>query len=410
MSTRTPITTVGRYGATVNVFAMTLNGEAVARVEWRELGQRKTRTFRGPKRDREAMARAFADGTAERLRGGEVVAPKRYTVSELWTLYLTAQAVDWRPKTLTLAKARWRVFTEHVDPRTFADLVCPETLDTWRQSLLTTDTSKTGKPMARNQVAHHIQTVKAVWAWAKHRKLLTENPLADYAVRKGRDYAALEVPEYTPAEWGRILGVLDYRDSRQWRPWAAIALDGLLAPRSNAMLKLEWSDVDMVRRVIRWRGELDKVGRTREQPLPRDAVKVLRICRVWARRQDYTGRFVFYGVQERTRDTHWTYSALNGALHKASDKAKVQRVKYRAMHGLRRMAGGNVLATTGDITKVGDWLGDTDVRVLRKSYLRTRTDHLAAVVANTTLPKADKTSNETATAPTKGAADEPSSR
>lgn len=406
MSARTAIATMGRYGATVNVFAVQLNGEAVARVEWRELGQRKTRTFRGPKRDREAMAKAFAEGTAERLRGGEVVAPKRYSVGELWGLYLTAQSVDWRPKTLLLAKARWRVFTEHVDPRTFADLVQPETLDTWRQALLTTNTAKTGKPMARNQVAHHIQTVKAVWAWAKHRKLLRDNPLHEYAVRKGRDYAPLEVPEYTPAEWGRILATFNYRDARQWRPWAAIALDGLLAPRSNALLKLEWDDVDLDRRVIRWRGELDKVGRTREQPLPRDAVKVLRICRLWARKQDYTGAYVFYGVQERTRQGHWTYSALNGQLHKAADAAKVGRVKYRAMHGLRRMAGGNVLAATGDITKVGDWLGDTDVRVLRKSYLRHRTDHLAAVVAATTLPKATKSGDETATAPTKGAADE----
>lgn len=410
MSTRTPITTVGRYGATVNVYAVTLGGEAVARVEWRELGQRKTKTFRGPKRDREAMAKAFAEGTLERLRGGEVVAPKRYTVGELWGLYLVAQSVDWRPKTLLNARNRWKVFGDHVDPRTYADLVQPETLDTWRHALLTTPTGKTGKPMARNQVAHHIQTVKAVWAWAKHRKLLRDNPLHEYAVRKGRDYSALEVPEYTPAEWARILDRLDYREARQWRPWAAIALDGLLAPRSNAMLKLEWRDIDLTRRVIRWRGELDKVGRSREQPLPRDAVKVLRICRVWARRQNYAGPYVFYGVQERTRKGHWTYSALNAQLHKAADAAGIKRVKYRAMHSLRRMAGGNVLAATGDITKVGDWLGDTDVRVLRKSYLRHRTDHLAEVVATTVLPARRKTSNETATAPVGGAVEDTTNR
>lgn len=410
MSTRTPIATVGRYGATVNVYAMTLNGEAVARVEWREFGQRKTKTFRGPKRDREAMAKAFAEGTLDRLKGGEPTAPKRYTVGELWTLYLTAQAVDWRPKTLQLAKARWKVFVDVVDPRTFADLVRPETLDTWRHSLLTTPTDKTGHPMARNQVAHHIQTVKAVWAWAKQRKLLTDNSLADYAVRKGRDYQPLEVPEYTPADWSNILAALNPRDARQWRPWAAIALDGMLAPRSNALLKLTWDDVDMARRVVRWRGELDKVGRTREQPLPRDAVKVLRICRIWARRQAYRGPFVFYGVQDRTRHTHWTYSALNEQLHRAAERANVGYVKYRAMHGLRRMAGGNVLAATGDITKVGDWLGDTDVRVLRKSYLRTRTNHLADVVAATTMPKTRKSGNQTATAPKGGAVGKPAKR
>lgn len=410
MTTRKKLETYGRYGHTVNVFAMTLGAEAVARVEWREMGQRKTKTFRGAKRDRDALARAFAEGTAERLKGGEMVQPKRLTVGDLWTFYLTAHAPDWRPKTATLAKARWRVFTEHVSPLAFADLVQPETLDSWRKTLLEVPTKKTGQPMARNQVAHHIQLVKAVWRFARQRKLLRENGLAEYAVKKGRDYQALQVPEYTPAEWGKILAKLDYRHSRQWRAWAAIALDGLLAPRSNALLKLRWTDVDLTRRVIRWPGQTDKVGRTREQPLPRDAVKVLRICRVWARRQGYTGPFVFYGVQERTRDGHWTYSALNGQLHAASKRAGVPPIKYRAMHSLRRMAGGNVLAATGDITKVGDWLGDSDVRVLRKSYLRQRTDHLAAVVASTTLPKADTSSNETTTAPTKGADDEHASR
>jgi integrase len=408
--TRTALGTYGRYGATVNVYAMTLNGEPVARAEWRELGQRKTKTFRGPKRDREQMARAFAEGTADRLKGGEVAAPKRLTVGELWTLYLTAQAPDWRPKTLALAKARWRVFVDHVNPLTFADLVRPETLDSWRKVLLETATDKTKQPMARNQVAHHIQLVKSVWRFGKQRKLLSDNVLADYEVRKGRDYGALEVPEFSPADWGKILRQFSYRDARQWRPWAAIALDGMLAPRSNALLKLRWTDVDMTRRAIRWPGDTDKVGRTREQPLPRDAVKVLRICRVWARRQEYTGEYVFYGVQVRTRGTHWTYSALNAQLNDACTDAGVKRVKYQGMHSLRRMAGGNVLAATGDITKVGDWLGDTDVRVLRKSYLRQRPEHLATIAAGTALPLADKSGNQTATAPTRGAAGQTTKR
>jgi integrase len=399
--TRKAIEKYGRYGQTVNVFATTLNDEAVARVEWRELGQRKTKTFHGAKRDREAAAKAYAEGVLERLKGGDVAAPKRYTVGELWGAYLTAHAPDWRPKTLMLAKARWKEFGIHVNPHTWADLVQPETLDSWRLALLSTTRVKTNTTMARNQVAHHIQLVKSVWRFARQRKLIADNPLVDYAVKKGRDYGALEVPEYTPAEWGRILAQLDFRDSRRWRPWAAIALDGMLAPRSRALLQLTWDDVDLEKRAIRWPGETDKLGRVRVQPLPRDAVFVLRVCRVWARRQGYTGPYVFYGVQARTKTSTWTYAALNKQLHDAADRADVKRVKYRAMHSLRRMAGGNVLAATGDITKVGDWLGDTDMRVLRKSYLRARPDGLATVVATTHLPQrikqTAKSGNKTAT-------------
>lgn len=412
---RVVIAKLGRYGQTVNVFAAQVNDEPVARVEWRELGQRKTKTFHGTRRDREAAAKAYAEGVLDRLQGGDVVAPKRYTVGELWTAYLTAHAPDWRPKTLILAKARWKPFTQHVNPLTWADLVQPETLDSWRLDLLTSKRDKTAQAMARNQVAHHIQLVKSVWRFAKQRKLIADNPLADYAVKKGRDYGAIEVPEYTPADWAAILKQLPFRDSRRWRPWAAIALDGMLAPRSRALLQLKWTDIDMTARTIRWPGETDKLGRVRVQPLPRDAVFALRVCRVWARRQGYEGAYVFYGVQARTREATWTYAALNKQLHDAADRAGVRKVKYRAMHSLRRMAGGNVLAATGDITKVGDWLGDTDMRVLKKSYLRARPEGLATVVATTKLPPREKqpsskTGNKMATAPTRGAAEETVSR
>lgn len=385
--TRVKIATVGRYGATVNVFTMTLDGEPVARVEWRE-GTRKTMTFRGTKRDRENAAKAYAEGVLQRMQQGEAPAPARLTVRQLWDAYTTAQGPDWRPKTTTLNLQRWRVFTLHVNPNITADLVQPETLDGWRKTLLTIKT-KRGVPMARNQVAHHIQLVKSVWKFARQRKLLRENVLADYAVRKGRDYNALEVPEYSGDEWGKILQQLDYHKALQWRAWCAIALDGLLAARSNALLQLRWADVDLTARTVTWVGRTDKVGKTRIQPLPRAAVMILRVCRVWAKRDDYTGPFVFYGAQKRTRTKAWTYSALNQALHTASRAAGVTPIKYKAMHSLRRMVGGNVLATTGDITKVGDWLGDSDVRVLRKSYLRQRAGDMDTILAAAVLPTRD---------------------
>lgn len=414
-SSRTAIAKFGRYKGTVNVYGLTLDGEPVARVEWRQFGQRKTETFRGPKRDRENAAKSYAEGIAERLRAGDAPKPVRRTVGDLWKAYLTAHGVDWRPKTRTLNASRWRVFTLHVNPLTFADLVTPETLDTWREQLLSTKTGKTGAPMARNQVAHHIQLVKSVFRFARARKLLTENPIADYAVRKGRDYQPLEVAEFTPEEWGKILAELPYRSTRAWRVWLAIALDGLLAPRSNALLKLEWRDVDLAARTVTWRGQLDKVGKTRVQPLPRDAVLAFRVANVWRARIGYAGAYVFPPVQERNAAGHWTYASLNRQLHLACDRAGVGRVKYRAMHGLRRMVGGNVLKVTGDITKVGDYLGDSDVRVLRRSYLRNRPDQLAAVVSAMRLPaaiegKAGASGNETATAPVGGAAAETSTR
>lgn len=399
---RVRIATCGAYGATVNVFGMTLNGEAVARVEWREGPSRYTKTFRGNKADRIAQAKAFAEGTAARLGGVTTSAKKRWTVGELWEAYLLAKGGEWRPKTHTLALARWKPWATYIDPRTYADLVQPETLDRWKAELLVRPTER-GVPMARNQIAHHVQLVKAVWRHARQRRLIGENTLADYAVRTGRDYEPRQVPEYTGEEWAAILGRLDYRSALRWRAWAAVALDGLLGARSRALLQLTWEDVDLVRRTITWPAATDKLGRRRVQPLPRDAVFALRVCRVWARRDRYEGPFVLYGAQQRTRGKAWTYSALNDLLHKAAREAGVRQVPFRAMHSLRRMAAGNVLAVTGDITRVGDWLGDTDVRVLRRSYLRSRPDDLAPVVAAAQLPTTGKTGNQTATGALKGA-------
>lgn len=418
---RSAIDTFGGHGSTVNVFADTLAGEPVARVEWREMvgpvKRRKTETFRGARRDREAAAKVFAKAKAEYLAGAPVGERKRYTVADLWDAYVMANTADWRPKTAKLNASRWKVFCglEGLDPYTFADLVTPETLDAFRLRLLSGKRAKTDEVMARNQVAHHIQLVKSVWRHARQRKLVAENVLADYAVRKGRDYGALEVPEFSPADWALILSQADYRSALRWRAWAAIALDGLLAPRSNALLQITWDDIDLVARTITYPGETDKLGKRRVQPLPRAAVFALRVCRVWAVRDGYLGRHVFYGAQERTREKAWTYSALNAALAKLCEEAEVRRAKYQSMHSLRRMRGKSVLEETGDITKVGAWLGDSDVRVLTRSYLRNRPDDLKHVVAGLSLPartepKGHTSGNETATAPTKGAADKTAKR
>lgn len=403
--TRKALATLGHYGATVNIFADTVGGEPVVRCEWREpqlIGptKRKTATFRGPKREAERQAKAFAEGVIARLTTKSAAPVVRRTVGELWDAYVLAHESDWRPKTAVLAKARWKLFVLHVPATTYADLVSPETLDEWRLSLLTRK-RKHGEGMARNQIAHHIQIVKSVWKFALARKLLATNVLDGYAVRKGRDYKPKVIDEYTPEEFGLILGQLYYRQHGQWRAWAAIALDGLLAPRSNALLQLRWSDLDLTARQVTWPGKTDKLGQRRTQPLSRDAVRILRICKVWARRARYTGDWVFFGGDKRSRDADkpYGYSALNRQLHEAAARAKVEWKPYRAMHGLRRMVAKSVLDATGNLELAGRYIGDTDMRVLKKSYLRHRTDDMApAVKAVGDLPKRNTKGNETATA------------
>lgn len=69
----------------------------------------------------------------------------------------------------------------------------------------------------------------------------------------------------------------------------------------------------------------------------------------------------------------------------------------------------SIVSAVSDATEEYDtWLGDSDVRVLTKSYLRNRPDDLKHVVSGLSLPartepKSNTSGNETATAPTRGA-------
>jgi integrase len=375
--TRKTLKKLGAHGRSVHVFAE----GALVRVQWRETGQRRTESWPGTGAGKKE-ALAYAKGVEERLARRAPEAPRPITVGALGEAFLLAHPVPetWRPKTLSTFLARWKVWVAFATRERRIDTVTPETLDRFRAAMRADD-------YAINQVANHVQMVKAVWRFARERKLITENQVADYRMKLSRDQRRLEVPEWTPDECAKILAQLSPRAALGWRPWAAVVLDSLLGGRSRALLALEWRDVDLGRRVVRWRPELDKLARDREQPLPREAAMAFRVAAVWRRRIGYEGPFVFPGAQDRTRGVKpWGYSALNQALRAAATKAGVRWVDYRAMHGFRRMAVNNVLALTGDLTKAGQWIGDTDARTLSRSYVRARPEELRDLSAKVVLP------------------------
>ena len=71
------------------------------------------------------------------------------------------------------------------------------------------------------------------------------------------------------------------------------------------------------------------------------------------------------------------------ALLRAEAAADVTHIAYRAIHGFRRTAGGNVLDATGDPYQAMECLGQTDLRstmrYLKKRQVRQR--ELATIMA-----------------------------
>ena len=345
----------------------------VVRVNWRDGGKKCVRTWPNSAENRR-IAKAHAEGTVERLQRVGVTAITRHTIKELVDRYFLAKRPEWRAATLANTTQKWVALYRYIAPTTRADLVTPETLDEIRDRM-----RKDGR--APSQIAAHMTQAKAVWTFALARKLLTENRIASYRVRLGKDDRPMSVPEYAPAEAAAILAELSYRNVRLWRPWAAISIAAVLGCRENALLKLELGDVNLQERTVTWRAERDKLGRKRVQPLPRATVFAFRVMAVWRGRMKYTGRWIFppAAIRKDHADRPYTYQALAWQLHEAEARAGVPTIKFRAMHGLRRMAAKNILVLTGDLNAVGEWIGDRDLRVLKESYLKERPDELRAL-------------------------------
>lgn len=361
----------GVRGSRVRVFTEVMDsGNTLVRVQWREAKRRRTESWEYSG-DNVKRAKLFAEGVWNRLQSTGIQVRERLTLRGLFERYVLAREGAWRAATGVSERTRWRVVETVLGAQTLIERISPEVLDDFRGILRRTK-ARGGVPMVPNQIAAHVAQVKRVFRFAAERRYLSPNPIADYANRLSKDEQRQEVAEYTPEEFARILAQLNYRDSRQWRPWVAIVLGGLLGPRQRALLNLRVADdLDLVARVVHWPRGTNKLGRERTQPLPRMAVFAIRVALVWHRRLGYTGPWLFMPVM-RKKDVPWRYAGLVECLHSASRRAGVEPKPLRAMHGLRRMAAKNVLELTGNIKAAGDWIGDTDVRVLSRSYLRQR--------------------------------------
>jgi integrase len=383
------IATYGLRGRTVRVYLVTLaSGLRIIRAVWRERGKKVYERW-SYTRANVQVARAYAEGVAERLQKQIAGAPERLTVVELIEKYLAAHDGTWRDATMQGTKYRLGKFLLFAGRGLYADQMTPELVDEYRKALRAVALTKTRKPMASNQIALCVSVLKGLYAWARMRRLIGENPIAEYVMRLHKDDTRAETHEYTNDEWAAVARALNPKDWEQWRAYCLIVLGGVLGARQNALRHLTWADVDLVERSVVWQKRWDKTGRERKQSLPRDAVRCFRIARVWRRTDEYTGVWVFYAVKKSKRHTApYTYSALNGALHRAEERAGVTSIPYRAMHGLRRTSMGNALKLSGDVKEAAEWIGDTSLQVASK-YLKRRDAAQKELAKLVTLPEGE---------------------
>lgn len=337
-----------------------------------------------------ATACAYAEGVEQRLAAGTPAPIQERTVRELADLHITAFTESWAPKTLSAFRHRWSRFEAFVGRNTSPKLVTEETLDEFRAEM-----RRIG--IATNQRGETVKAVKQVFRWARKRKLIAENPIADYTVKLAKGERRAEVPEWSPADTARLLAQLEreeaWRHAHGWRIAVALWLAASQAPRQRALRYLSFHDVNLSAKTVRhptqadvvlpprsvwWNPRYDKMGSERVQPLTRAAVRALRIARVWHHRRGEVSPWVLAPARALTtaRTEPWTYQAMNAALRALCDRCEptVAWVKGRAFHGFRKFAAGEVAELTGSERAAADWIGDTDVKVVRRHYLKVRAE------------------------------------
>lgn len=366
----------------VRVFRETIGSRSLVRVQWTEIGKPglTTESFDDSRKGL-AEAKAFAEGVHDRLTAKlPLVSYEALTLRGLWDRYVAAHVNAWRAKTLESATNRWQKMELMLGRNTLCTAVTPERLDTVVTDLLNTLTSQR-RVRSANQVRSMVALLTAAFRWAEvERQLLPPSLVSNYRVKLSKDAArqVVETEEYREEDRLKVLAELDPRDSRQWRAWALTVLFAYCGPRQTAARSLEWRDIDLQAGTIRWRPELDKMGSERTQPMPSPVLEAFWVAYGWRLSQGYTGRFVFYGVQQRRqdRDAPYTYQAYIYQLHEAETRAKVAPILYRGAHGFRRGIAGDVHEATGSMRTAADWIGDKSVKVVDRHYVKTRADAL----------------------------------
>lgn len=343
------IATLGEHGQTVRVYKQ---GDSI-RVSCRALSL--YRTFRGEGAKDRALG--FAAGLA---REGQP-AKRDLTVGELWAAYKeSADYRELRPRSQALYSEAWRYITEVVPSGVKADDVTVLTLEKVRTALETVprETNR-GRPLAINTIRKSIGIVKGVWAWGERVELLHRNRVHGFRFKLGKKKRVESPDEYSAEEAAAILAQLSFDRLSQRTPFVVLTICDQQGARGNAVLHLDWQDVDWEADSLTWQAEWDKMGREWAQPMRSHTRAVL--GRLWDSFGQPTEGWVFPAKRKDAKSPVYTMQSLWWALTEAEKRAGVEHKPNRATHAYRRRLSGDLAETVGDGEAMRA-IGDTDIR------------------------------------------------
>lgn len=259
-------------------------------------------------------------------------------------------------------------------------------MESWWRSRLTTVSEATGKPVQRATAGREFAGLRSALSKAVEWKLLEQNVLKSMKI-KGTE-ARKVVRHLSPDEEARLRAALKRRDGymiaaresgNRWReefgkaPLPVLPKEGFgdhLTPivllamntglRRGELTSLEWSDVDLERRLLTVRRERAKSGKQRHIPLNAEAMVVLR---QWESQSGAQGRL--FRVSDPKK-------AWDGLL-------KVAGIKGFRFHDLRHHFASRLVMAGVDLNTVRELLGHADLTMTLR-YAHLAPEHLAVAV------------------------------
>ncbi|MGH7594142.1 MAG: tyrosine-type recombinase/integrase [Gemmatimonadales bacterium] len=224
-------------------------------------------------------------------------------------------------------------------------------------------------PLKRRTIAYDLRLLKGILTWGVTAGFLERNPLATLKIT---DDGTPHRPVFTEPQYRALLATAD---SFAWQFGCLLVLAHETGHRLNAILSLQWRDIDFVAGRITWRGEADKIGNEHVTPMTDTARRAFEDARRQAPGIGDTP--VLPGVKATTRQVGTDLA--RDWVQKAQLLAKLPVVKGRGWHAFRRNFASE-LRHVGlrDLCDLGGW---KDPMTVVKCYQRPSEEAMRAAQA-----------------------------
>lgn len=333
----------------VRVFAHPGTGRMF--LEYRDQGGQKCRT--ALKHRSEELAKAKAEEVSLALRTPDHRLPGPLTLEALFDNYLREVTPTKGERKQRDDKRGAKLFLEVFGPAFRVETITHRDAQRFvRERQLRGDQRKgkdgapRGTPIRARAIDYDFEFLNAVLNWTVGAGWLGRNGLHGFRTPHEE---SIRRPIISNEEYQGILDIADQLGS-EFR--LAVILAHETGHRIGAIRLLRWSDVDLERATVRWRGENDKIGYEHTTPLSDDAVTALK-----AQRQESLAigdAFLLKSPEGASQPV--SRNLVRDWWRKAERLAGLKRITGRGWHSFRRLLATEIKdAPLKDQCELGGW-------------------------------------------------------